>query len=115
MGRKVTAAVTRTVTDKYTLYTVPTRNRAEWSLMYVISLTGTDSAAVYWYDSSENVEYQVLGAKNLGAGEYTLLTDAVVVMEEGDEIRVKNSTTNTMTYIATVELIQNTAVSYHQN
>ena len=115
MGRKVTAAVTRTVTDKYTLYTVPTRNRAEWSLMYVISLTGTDSPAVYWYDSSENVEYQVLGAKNLGAGEYILLTDAVVVMEEGDEIRVKNSTTNTMTYIATVELIQNTAVSYHQN
>lgn len=115
MGRKVTAAVTRTVTDKYTLYTVPTRNRAEWSLMYVISLTGTDSPAVYWYDSSENVEYQVLGAKNLGAGEFVLLSDAVVVLEENDQIRVKNSSTNTMTYIATVELIQNTAVSYHQN
>lgn len=115
MTRKVSAAVTRTTTDKYTLFTVPTRNRAEWSLMYVISLTGTDSPAVYWYDASANVEYQVLGAKNLGAGEFVLLSDAVVVMEENDQIRVKNSSTNTMTYIATVELVQNTSVSFHQN
>ena len=115
MSRKVSAAVTRTVTDKYTLYTVPARNRAEWEMMYVISLTGTDSPAVYWYDSSQNIEYQVLGAKNLGAGDYVLLSTAVVVMEENDEIRVKNSSTNTVTYIATVELIQNTSVTYHQN
>ncbi len=115
MGRKVSAAITRTVTDKVTLYTVPTRNRAEWGLMYVISLTGTDSPSVYWYDKSANVEYQILGAKNLGAGDYVLLSTAVVVMEEGDEIRIQNSGTQTVTYIATVELIQNTAVTYHQN
>lgn len=115
MSRKVTAAITRTVTDKITLYTVPPRNRAEWEMMYVISLTGTDSPSVYWYDKSENVEYQVLGAKNLGAGDYILLSTAVVVMEEDDEIRVKNSSTNTVTYIATVNLIQNIAVSFHQN
>lgn len=115
MSRKVTAAITRTVTDKVTLYTVPPRNRAQWEMMYVISLTGTDSPAVYWYDKSENVEYQVLGAKNLGAGDYVLLSTAVVVLEEDDEIRVKNSSTNTVTYIATVELIQNISVSFHQN
>ena len=115
MTRKVTAAITRTVTDKITLYTVPPRNRAEWELLYVISLTGNDTPSVYWYDKSENTEYQVLGAKNLGAGEFVLLSDAVVVMEEDDEIRVKNSSTNTVTYIATVGLIQNTSVSFHQN
>lgn len=115
MSRKVSAAITRTVSDKVTLYTVPTRNRAEWEMMYVISLTGTDTPAVYWYDSSDNVEYQVLGAKNLGAGEFVLLSTAVVVMEENDEIRVKNSSTNTVTYIATVNLIQNISVSFHQN
>jgi hypothetical protein len=115
MSRKVTAAITRTVTDKITLYTVPTRNRAEWELLYVISLTGNDTPAVYWYDASANVEYQVLGAKNLGAGDYVLLNNAVVVMEEDDQIRVKNSSTNSVTYIATVNLVQNTAVSYHQN
>ena len=115
MGRRVSAAVTRTVADKYTLYKVPTRNRAEWSLMYVVSLTGTDTPAVYWWDSSENVEYQVLGAKNLGAGEFVMLSTGVVVLEENDEIRVKNSGTNTVTYIATVELFQKTSVTFHQN
>lgn len=115
MGRKTSAVVTRTVTDKYTLYTVPPRNRAMWELMYVISLTSNDTPTVYFYDSSSNTEYTILGAKNLGAGEYVLLTDAVVVLEENDEIRVKNSTTNSVTYIATVELEQNIAVTYHQN
>ena len=56
-----------------------------------------------------------MGAKNLGAGEFVLLSDAVVVMEEEGEIRVKNSSTNTVTYIATVGLIQNISVSFHQN
>jgi hypothetical protein len=115
MSRRVTAAVERTVTDAYTLYKVPARNRAEWELMYVISLTGTDSPSVFWYDASEDVEYRVLGAKNLGAGEFIKLSDGVVVLEENDEIRVKNSSTNTVTYIATVGLIQNIAVSFHQN
>ena len=115
MSRQVSAAETRTNSTKVTLYTVPARNRGEWEMMYVISLTGTDSPTVYWYDASANVEYTVLGAKNLGAGDYVLLSDAVVIMEEGDEIRVKNSSTNTVTYIATVNLIQNISVSFHQN
>jgi hypothetical protein len=115
MGRKTSAVLTRTVTDKITLYTVPPRNRGMWELMYIISLTSNDSPSVYWYDSSENTEYQILGGKNLGVGEYVLLTDAVVVLDENDEIRIKNSSTNTVTYIATIELEQNIAVTYRQN
>jgi len=115
MSRKTSAVVTRTTATKHTLYTVPSKNRAEWELMYVISLTGTDSPSVFFYDSSANVEYKILGAKNLGAGDYVLLTDAVVVLEEGDEIRVQNSSTNTVTYVATVNLEQNIATTYHQN
>lgn len=115
MGRKTSAIVTRTVTDKYTLYTVPPRNRAMWELIYIASLTSNDSPTVYWYDSSLDIEYVILGGKNLGVGEYLLLNGATVVLEEGDQIRVKNSTTNTVTYIATVELEQKIAVTYHQN
>ena len=115
MGRKTSAIVTRTVTDKYTLYVVPPRNRAMWELIYIASLTGNDSPTVYWYDSSAATEYVILAGKNLGIGEYLLLNGATVVLEEGDEIRVKNSTTNTVTYIVTVELEQNIAVTYHQN
>lgn len=115
MSRKVSAAKTRTVTDKITLFTVPSRNRAEWELLYVISLTGTDSPTVYWYDASENVEYTIFGAKNLGAGDYILFGDPVIVLEENDEVRIKNSSTNTVTYVSTFNLIQNISVSFHQN
>lgn len=111
MSSKASAIATRTTTDKHTLYTVPARNIALWELLYFVSLTGTDSPTVYWYDASTNTEYTIFGAKNLGAGDYVLLTDAVVVLEEGDEIRVKNSGTNTVTYMITVTLVQNIAVS----
>lgn len=106
-GRKVTAVDTRTNTTKTTLYTVPIKHRANWGLMYIISLTSNDSPSVYWYDSSKNTEYTILGGKNLGAGEYILFNGAEVILEENDEIRVKNSTTNSVTYVATVEAILN--------
>ena len=112
MSRKVSAAVTRTVTDKITILTVPTKNTGLWQLMYVASLTGTDSPSVYWYDKSANVEYFVTGGKNLGAGDFILLSNAEVVLQEGDEIRVKNSSTNTVTYIATVEFVPEQAVQF---
>jgi len=113
MAKKTSAIVTRTNATKYTLYTVPPRNRGEWSLLYFISLTGTDSPSIYFYDSSTDTEYKIFGAKNLGAGDYVLLTDAAVVMEEDDEIRVQNSGTETVTYVVTVNIIQNIASSYH--
>jgi hypothetical protein len=113
MSKKTSAVVTRTTADKYTLYVVPPRNRGEWELLYLVSLTGTDSPSVFFYDSSTDTEYKIFGAKNIGTGEYLLLTDAIVVMEENDEIRVQNSGTNTVTYVVTVNLIQNIASSYH--
>jgi len=113
MSKKTSAIVTRTSATKYTLYKVPPSNRGEWELLYVVSLTGTDSPSVFFYDSSTDTEYKIFGAKNLGAGDYLLLTDAVVVMEQNDEIRVQNSGTETLTYVVTVNLIQNIASSYH--
>ena len=111
MSSKASAIVTRTTATKHTLYTVPARNIALWELLYFVSLTGTDSPSVYWYDASTDTEYKIFGAKNLSAGDYVLLTDAVVVLEEGDEIRVQNSGTQTVTYMITVTLNQNIAVS----
>jgi hypothetical protein len=112
MSRKVSAVTTKTTTTKETILTVPTKNTGLWQVMYVISLTGNDTPKVYWYDASTNTEYFIVGGKNLGAGEYILLNNAEVVMQAGDEIRVQNSSTNTVTYIATVEFIPETAVQF---
>jgi len=110
-GRKVSAIDSLSSTTKTTLYTVPDKHHALWQVVYVISLTSNDSPTVYWYDVSKNIEYKVFGGKNLSAGDYVLLNQAEVALEEGDQIRVQNSTTNTVTYICTFEAIQNPATS----
>lgn len=113
MSRKISVAATKNTTTKDTLYTVPVKNTALWSLMYIVSLTSNETPKVYWYDSSTNTEYFVVGGKNLGVGEYIILNQAEVVLQENDEIRIQNTGTNTATYIATLELIPNLATQFH--
>ena len=113
MSRKVSAVTTKTTTTKDIILTVPTKNTGLWQVMYIISLTGNDTPKVYWYDVSTNTEYFIVGGKNLGAGEYIILDgNTEVVMQAGDQIRVQNSSTNTVTYVATVEFIPETAVQF---
>ena len=113
MSRKVSAVTTKATTTKDTILTVPTKNTGLWQLMYIISLTGNDTPKVYWYDVSTNTEYFIVGGKNLGAGEYIILDgNTEVVMQAGDQLRVQNSSTNTVTYVATVEFIPETAVQF---
>ena len=113
MSRKVSAVATRTNSTKVTIFTVPTKNTGFWQMMYIISLTGTETPKVYWYDKSTNTEYFIVGGKNLGAGDYILLDgNTEVILQEGDEIRVQNTGTNTVTYIATVELVPEQTVQF---
>ena len=87
--------------------------------MYVISNTGNCTPKVYWYDHSasitagSDVEYLVLSGKNLGIGEFVLLNDAEVALQENDEIRVEQSAIEKVTYICTVELVPNMATQFH--
>ena len=113
MARTVSAVATRTTADKHTLYTVPAKNTGLWSMMYIISLVGNETPKVYWYDSHTSTEYFIVGGKNLGTGEYILLSDAHVALKENDEIRVQNTGTNDVTYIATIELVPAEAIQFH--
>lgn len=113
MSRKVSAAKTKTTTTKEVLYTVPANNTGFWQLLYVISTVGTETPKVYWYDKSKNLEYLILAGKNLGAGDYLLFTEAVVVIQGGDEIRIEQAGTNSVTYTVTIELIQEQAIQFH--
>jgi hypothetical protein len=113
MARTVSAVATRTTTDKHTLFTVPAKNTGLWNMMYIISLAGNETPKVYWYDSHTSTEYFIVGGKNLGTGEYILLSQAQVAMQENDEIRVQNTGTNDVTYIATIELRPAEAIQFH--
>ena len=113
MARTVSAAVTRTTTGKHPLFTVPPKNTGLWNMMFISSTVGTESPKVYWYDSSTSTEYTILQGKNLGVGEYILLSDAVVALQENDQIRVENAGTNALTYVATIELRPAEAIQFH--
>lgn len=113
MARKISVASTKTTTTKDTVYTVPVKNSGLWSLLYVISTVGTNTPSVFWYDSSTDTEYLVLSGKNLGAGDYVLLSQAEVVLQEGDQIRISQTGTSSVTYIFTVELVPALATQFH--
>jgi hypothetical protein len=113
MARTVSAVQTRTNTTKTLLYKVPPKNTGLWNMMYIISLVGNETPKVYWYDSTTSTEYFIVGGKNLGVGEYVLLSDAHVALKENDEIRVQNTGTNSTTYIATIELRPAEAIQFH--
>ena len=113
MSRKISVATTKTTAAKETLYTVPVKNTGLWTLAYVISTASTETPSIYWYDASTATEYLILSGKNLGAGEYILLSDAEVVLQEGDQLRVAQAGTNSVTYIFTVELVANQATQFH--
>ena len=114
MSRKISVASTKTTTAKETIYTVPVKNSALWQLLYIKTISGNPSPSVYWYDVSANLEYYIYGGKNLGASEPPLLLNqAEVVLQEGDQIRIAQSDTSTVTYIATLELVPNQATQFH--
>jgi len=61
-------------------------------MVYVVNANGTTTTANgYWYDSSADEEYSIIGGKNLGQGEFILLVEATLVLEPGDELRVTPS------------------------
>ena len=113
MSRKISVASTKTTTAKDTLYTVPIKNTGLLTVTYVISTAGTNTPSVFWYDASAATEYLVLSGKNLGAGDFVLLADKEVVLQEGDQLKVSQSSTNSVTYIFTVELVANQATQFH--
>jgi hypothetical protein len=113
MSRKITVAKTKTTTTKETLYTVPVKNIGLWNMAYVISTAGIETPSIFWYDASTDTEYLVFSGKNLGAGEYILLSQAEVVLQEGDQIRVSQAGTSSVTYIFTIELVPSLSTQFH--
>ena len=77
-----------------TLYTCPANCISYVSLIFLSN--GTSNASdvkVEWYDLSETSYITIVGAKNLTAGDFLQLSDAFLVVEAGDLVRVTPSNT----------------------
>jgi hypothetical protein len=106
VGKNLTANV------KTTVFTVPTRNMAKWLLLFATNHSSSSKwISVWWYDSSENVEIEVLFEYAVTAKNFLRIDgQAYILLDEGDEIRVKSETGSTTTCIITVELEQRSTV-----
>ena len=70
-----------------TLYTCPANCRAEVSMLFCVNSNGTTSALAKWVRASDSSEFRLIGGKNLGTGEFVLLTGATLVLEAGDTLK----------------------------
>jgi hypothetical protein len=87
-----------------TLYTCPANCRSEVTMLFCVNANGNTSALAKWYKSDTAEEYNLIGGKNLGTGDYVLLTGATLVLEPGDQIRcvATGNASPTLDYMCTV-------------
>ena len=106
VGKNLTANV------KTTVFTVPIRTIAKWTLAHISNHTGGDkSVSLWWYDSSENTEVVIIDGYNLDARKYVQFNGgAYIVLDEGDEIRVQSETGSAMSITVSMELEQRSTV-----
>lgn len=115
MGRPHSVGKDLVANTKTTMFTVPTRNIARWSLLFATNHSASSKwFSCWWYDASENVEIEVLSEYAITAKNFLRIDGtAYVVLDEGDEIRVQSETGSTTTCIITVELEQRSTVQQY--
>lgn len=112
MSRSVSIGKNLSGTDKETLYTVPGRNNAYWSLFYAINNGANNKyISLFWYDKSEDTEIEILNQYTLNAKNYLKFDGgAVIVLDQGDEIRVQQETDASITVMVTFEVFPELSV-----
>lgn len=75
-----------------TMYTCPANCKAHMSLLFITNPSANASdVLVQWVSGSDT--YAILGGKNLATGEFVQFSDAFIVLEAGDVIKVTPSDT----------------------
>lgn len=88
----------------YVLYTCPANCVAYMSLLFFANANGSVTVDVEWYRVRYNEEFFIIGSKNMATGEFVQFSDGFIVLEAGDELRVKaTGTTPNVDFLCTVE------------
>jgi hypothetical protein len=114
--RPVSVGKNLVANTKTTVFVVPTRQIAKWTLLWAINNTASaKDFTAWWYDKSENLEVSVVAAYPLAAKTFLRFDgSAYVTLDEGDEVRVLIETGATASVICTFELEATSAVQYNQ-
>ena len=116
MSRQISVGTNLTTDTKTTLYTVPDRVSAIWTLFYAFNYGANNKGiSLYWYDKSNNVEINILNGYTLNSKQYLLFNGAEVVLEQGDEIRAQVVVDASMSVIVTLEIAPELSVKKNSN
>ena len=108
--RELTAGKNLTAGTSTTVYTIPKGCKGIATLLMLSNAGGNSkSVTAVWYDKSENTSITILGGHSIGAGNYVMLDQGRMVMDEFDELRVTPEAASTFSVIFTVEIVQSTA------
>lgn len=110
VGKNLVAAT------KTTMFVVPNRQIAKWTLLWAINNTASaKDFTAWWYDKSTDTEVSIVSAYPLAAKTFLRFDGgAYVTLEEGDEVRVQIEAGATSSCICTFELEENASVQYSQ-
>ena len=104
--RPISVGINPTAGTTTTVYTVPTGYYALFNLLYVHNTGGgSKTLTVQWYDASAATTIDILTAVTYTSKTYTQFSDAYVVFEEGDQLRVTPEAASSFAIIATFEQI----------
>jgi len=117
MSRKISVGGALTPNTKTTVYTVPTKNSAYWQLLFLSNHIGSNkSVSAWWYNKHNNTEVTIFDAVNVDAKKTLQFggnANEIVVLEEGDEIRLLVETGSSFTYIVTLDITPKSAVQFN--
>jgi len=116
MIRPVSVGKNLVAATKTTLFVVPARQTAKWTLLWAINNTSSaKNFTAWWYDKSTNTEVSIVSAYPLAAKTFLRFDGgAYIALEEGDEVRVEVESGATSSVICTFELEPTSAVQYNQ-
>jgi hypothetical protein len=115
--RPVSVGKNLVANTKTTVFVVPTRQIAKWSLAHISNHTGSNKyVSLWWYDKSENTEVVIIDQYSLDAKKILQFggSGLYVALDEGDEIRITSETASAMSVTITLELESTSAVQYNQ-
>ena len=114
--RSLSVGKNLTANTKTTVFTVPTRQIAKWSLLWATNNTASaKNFTAWWYDKSEDTEVAIVLDYPLAAKTFLKFDGgAYVTLEEGDEVRLQSETGSNVSVICTFELEATSVVQYNQ-
>ena len=95
-----------TTTDPASIVTIPGGYVAHWTMLFISNLGGsTDSATVY-VDKADGTDMYIINGSNVSSKAYILFSDAAIVLQAGDVIKVQTGSAGDMEFIVTFDLLE---------